>query len=155
MLAEQLGVLLTERGWTVAVAESCTGGLISDMITDVPGASHYLLAGLVTYSNVSKIDFLGVRSDTLMQFGAVSERVAREMAVGVRESTEADLGISTTGIAGPGGGSAEKPVGLVHFGVSLDDRVITDHRVFPGYRTRVKREAARYALQMAIDAMKG
>ncbi|MFP4546106.1 MAG: CinA family protein, partial [Methanomassiliicoccales archaeon] len=96
-----------------------------------------------------------VRADTLMQFGAVSERVASEMAVGVRGSTGADLGISTTGIAGPGGGSPEKPVGLVHFCVSLEDRVITDHRVFPGYRTRVKREAARHALQMAIDAMNG
>jgi nicotinamide-nucleotide amidase len=105
--------LLTERKQTLALAESCTGGFIANRVTNVPGASSVLLAGIVTYSNEAKQKFLGVRTETLAEHGAVSEPVAREMAEGARRETGADYALSVTGIAGPGGGSPEKPVGTV------------------------------------------
>jgi nicotinamide-nucleotide amidase len=104
---------LTERKQTLALAESCTGGFIANRITNVPGASAVLLAGLVTYSNAAKQSFLGVKAETLAAHGAVSEAVAREMAEGCRARIGADFGIGVTGIAGPGGGTQEKPVGTV------------------------------------------
>ena len=104
---------LTERKQTLALAESCTGGFIANRITNLPGASAVLLAGLVTYSNAAKERFLGVRAETLAAHGAVSEAVAREMAEGARANTGADFAIGVTGIAGPGGGTPEKPVGTV------------------------------------------
>ena len=109
----QIVRLLTERGEAVALAESCTGGYIAHLLTNVPGASAVFCAGLVTYSNEAKQKFLGVSSDTLARHGAVSEPVAREMAEGVRRVSGTDYGLAVTGIAGPGGGTAEKPVGTV------------------------------------------
>ena len=110
--------LLTERKATLALAESCTGGCIAHRITNVPGASAVLLAGLVTYSNAAKQQFLGVQADTLAQHGAVSEPVAREMAEGARREAQADYALSVTGIAGPSGGTPEKPVGTVFIGLA-------------------------------------
>lgn len=112
-MEETVGRLLRDRGLTVAVAESCTGGLIGHRLTDVPGSSMYFLLGAVTYSNESKQEILGVRAETLRRFGAVSNETAEEMAAGVRRRAGADLGLATTGIAGPGGGTPEKPVGTV------------------------------------------
>jgi nicotinamide-nucleotide amidase len=119
-LAQEVGRLLSAQGKTLAIAESCTGGLISSMVTDVAGSSEYFLFSAVTYSNEAKIKILNVREKTLLDHGAVHERTAREMAEGVRLKAGADFGISTTGIAGPGGGSLEKPVGMVCIGLAGD-----------------------------------
>ncbi len=117
-IAEEVGQLLAAQKKTLAIAESCTGGLISSMVTDVPGSSDYFLFSGVTYSNDAKMNILGVQKKTLMDHGAVHENTAREMAEGVRLKAGADLGISTTGIAGPGGGTVEKPVGMVCIGLA-------------------------------------
>jgi len=117
-LEQTVGKLLAERGLTLALAESCSGGLIASRLTDVPGSSRYLLAGLVTYSNASKIRELGVPAALLEAHGAVSEPVARAMAEGVRRSSGADLAIATTGVAGPDGGSPEKPVGTLYLALA-------------------------------------
>jgi PncC family amidohydrolase len=119
-LAQEVGRLLSAQGKTLAIAESCTGGLISSMITDVAGSSGYFLFSAVTYSNEAKVKILNVREKTLLDHGAVHERTALEMAEGVRLKAGADFGISTTGIAGPGGGSLEKPVGMVCIGLAGD-----------------------------------
>ncbi len=119
-LEETVGRLLRERGLTLGVAESCTGGLIGDRITDVPGSSEYFLMGVVTYSNAAKQRLLGVRAATLLEHGAVSMRTAEEMAEGIRQLSGADLGLSTTGIAGPDGGTPEKPVGTVCVGLAWE-----------------------------------
>ena len=117
-LAEAVGQMLASQKKTLAVAESCTGGLISSMVTDVAGSSDYFLFSGVTYSNEAKINILGVQKKTIMDHGAVHEATAREMAMGARLKAGADLGISTTGIAGPGGGTPEKPVGIVCIGLA-------------------------------------
>jgi nicotinamide-nucleotide amidase len=112
-IEDVLGQLLTERNLTLAVAESCTGGYVGHTITRVPGSSSYFMGGLIAYANEIKKDVLGVREDTLMQYGAVSEETAREMAEGICRLMGTDIGLSTTGIAGPAGGTKEKPVGTV------------------------------------------
>ncbi len=119
-MEETVGGLLRERGLTLAVAESCTGGLIGHRITEVPGSSEYFLMGVVSYSNDAKERLLGVRPETLRDHGAVSTQAAEEMAAGVRRLSGADLGLSTTGIAGPGGGSPDKPVGTVCVGLAWE-----------------------------------
>jgi nicotinamide-nucleotide amidase len=119
-MEETVGRLLRERGLTLAVAESCTGGRIGDWITDVPGSSAYFLLGTAVYSNQAKEHVLGVSAETLAAHGAVSPQTAEEMARGVRRAAGADVGLSTTGIAGPGGGSAEKPVGTVCVGLAWE-----------------------------------
>ena len=116
-----VGQLLSEQGRSVAVAESCTGGLIAHRFTDVPGSSEYFLGGVVAYSNEAKHSLLGVPENLLMEHGAVSEPVARSMAEGVRERFNADIGVATTGISGPGGGSEEKPVGLVYVAIAWSE----------------------------------
>jgi nicotinamide-nucleotide amidase len=145
-MEEVVGRLLTERRLTLAVAESCTGGQISHRITNVAGASNYLLADLVTYSNASKVKFLGVREDTLKQHGAVSEQCVTEMAAGVREAAGADIGLATTGIAGPGGGTPEKPVGTVWIALVADGfKAARSYRMW-GNRDWIKTLASQVAL---------
>lgn len=117
-LTKELGCILIQKRLTLATAESCTGGLLAGRVTDVPGSSAYFLGGMVSYSNEAKETLLGVRHETLLTHGAVSEKVAKEMARGARERLGADVGISVTGIAGPTGGTSEKPVGLVWIGLS-------------------------------------
>jgi nicotinamide-nucleotide amidase len=119
-MEETVGRLLRERGLTLSVAESCTGGLIGHRITEVPGSSEYFLMGVVSYSNDAKERLLGVRAETLRDHGAVSTQAAEEMAAGIRRLSGADLGLSTTGIAGPGGGSPDKPVGTVCVGLAWE-----------------------------------
>ena len=114
-LATRLGALLEARGWRVSTAESCTGGLVAGAITDVAGSSAWFERGFVTYSNAAKTELLGVRVETLFAHGAVSEETAREMAAGALARSSADVVVAVTGIAGPSGGSPEKPVGLVCF----------------------------------------
>ena len=117
-LEVRVGDLLRRRGLTLATAESCTGGLLGHRLTNVPGSSDYYLGGVISYSNAVKVAILGVDAETLAREGAVSEVVARQMARGVRRLLRADIGIGITGVAGPGGGSPEKPVGLVYIALS-------------------------------------
>lgn len=140
--------LLLAQGKTLAVAESCTGGLISKRITDVPDASRVFGLGLVTYSNQAKTQFLGVPEATIKEFGAVSPQTARAMAEGVRTAGGADIGVSVTGIAGPGGGSDAKPVGTVHIGLAWDDGSVSRHERILGGRTDVSYRAAQGALAL-------
>ncbi|NMB45559.1 MAG: competence/damage-inducible protein A [Firmicutes bacterium] len=140
--------LLLSQGRTIALAESCTGGLISHKLTSVPGSSGYYIQGAVTYSNTAKESVLGVDPELLSQFGAVSEQVAQAMAIGVREWAGTDIGLSVTGIAGPGGGTETKPVGLVYFGLSHADGAETHRRQFAGDRLQVKERAALAALDI-------
>src|SRR5574341_1389576 len=108
-LEVQIGVILTQRGLTLAAAESCTGGLVSHRLTDVPGSSVYFLGGIVAYANQAKIELLGVKESTLASHGAVSQEAVLEMALGVRQALHADIGVATSGIAGPGGATPSKP----------------------------------------------
>jgi nicotinamide-nucleotide amidase len=141
-----IGKILADRGLTISVAESCTGGLIGSMITDVPGSSRYFLGGIIAYSNQSKIEILNVSSKTVAEHGAVSDQTAREMAGGVRRLFNSHLGLAVTGIAGPDGGSMEKPVGTVYIGLAAEDRIFAAGYRFHGTRGEIKQETARMAL---------
>lgn len=140
--------LLQEAGQTVALAESCSGGLIAKRLTDVPDASRVFGLGLVTYSNEAKTQYLGVPEEMLARVGAVSAETAQAMAVGARAAGKADIGISVTGIAGPGGGSAEKPVGTVHIGLAWGGGVTSEHHYLLGSRTDIAYRAAQNALAL-------
>jgi nicotinamide-nucleotide amidase len=147
-IEDVVGRLLSERAWTIAVAESCTGGLITDRLTNVPGSSRYVERGYIVYSNASKVQELGVSSQLLRQHGAVSREVAEAMAFGARTKANADVGISTTGIAGPAGGTAEKPVGLVWIGYSDREETTALRFQFGNDRRRVKERASQTALDV-------
>jgi nicotinamide-nucleotide amidase len=146
--------LLTERKQTVSLAESCTGGCIANWLTNVPGASAVLLAGLVTYSNDAKQKFLGVRAETLAQHGAVSEAVAREMAEGARKETKSDYALSVTGIAGPTGGSPDKPVGTVFVGLAGPSRTLVQRYFNPFDRQTFKQVTGQQALELLRRALR-
>ncbi len=148
-LEQVVGELLKWRGYTVATAESCTGGLLAGRITEVPGSSEYFQEGVVSYSNEAKADLLGVPAALIAQHGAVSEEVAKAMAQGIRRRSNATFGIGITGIAGPGGGSEEKPVGLVYIALA-DDTEQADARrfVFPGDRHFVRTLSVNAALDL-------
>ncbi len=145
-LEEVVVKMLTASRQTIAVAESCTGGMIANRITNVSGSSEVFIDGCVTYSNESKVRLLGVREETLKAHGAVSEEVAREMAEGVRVRSRTDFGISTTGIAGPTGGTPEKPVGLVYIGFATPERTEVQRHVLTFDRETFKFFASQYAL---------
>jgi nicotinamide-nucleotide amidase len=145
-LEMELLQLLEGNASTIAVAESCTGGLISKRITDIPGSSVAFLGGLVAYSNDAKMNLLNISRNALRKYGAVSEEIAREMAVGVRERFNATIGISTTGIAGPGGGTEKKPVGTVCFGIATPDGVDSFTESITMDRERVRFYASQYIL---------
>jgi nicotinamide-nucleotide amidase len=152
-LSTVVGEMLKERSMTLALAESCTGGLLAKRLTDQGGSSAYLLAGFVTYSNKAKHDHLGVRTETLATHGAVSELCAREMAEGARRAGSADVAISITGVAGPGGGSDEKPVGTVWIGVAFADATHAQLFRFPGDRGEIRERSAQNALDMLRRAL--
>ena len=145
--------LLTERKATLALAESCTGGCIANRITNVPGASAVLLAGLVTYSNAAKQKFLGVRAETLDRHGAVSKAVAREMAEGARQQAQADYALAVTGIAGPSGGTAEKPVGTVFMGLAGASGTVVQRQFNPYDRETFKQVTTQQALELLRRAV--
>ncbi len=147
-IEEVVAALLTSKGQTIAVAESCTGGLIGGRLTAHSGSSIYFKGGVIAYSNEIKIEQLGVQSDAIAQEGAVSATVASQMAVGVRERFGADFGISTTGIAGPTGSTHDKPVGLVYIGLSCADEVQTARNLFGSGRDRVRASTVQIALDM-------
>ena len=144
---------LSAQNLTVATAESCTGGLIASTIVDVPGASDCFNEGYVTYSNEAKMKNLGVLDETLMAHGAVSVETATEMAKGVRKRAKADFGIASTGIAGPGGGSPTKPVGLVYIACAYKDKCVVKELHLSGDRTSVRSKAANEALLLLSQCL--
>lgn len=150
-LAAHLGVQLSARGWSISVAESCTGGSLSAAITDIPGSSAWFDRGFITYSNASKESLLQVPNATLMSFGAVSEATALAMAEGARRASLAQISVAITGIAGPGGGSEDKPVGTVWIAVASPNKPThAKVHVFPGNRQAIRHQAVFIALQYAI-----
>lgn len=147
-LEEVVGHQLMEGGLTVALAESCTGGLVSHLLTNVPGSSSYFQRGYVVYSNQAKQEDLGVPADTLRKFGAVSPETAKAMSEGVRLEAGTDFGLALTGIAGPGGGSPEKPVGLVYISLASSSDTIVQRHLWRGTREQIKNRSALAALQL-------
>jgi len=146
-LAHELGIALKNKGWNLALAESCTGGWAAQSVTAIAGSSAWFDRGFVTYSNLAKQQMLGVGADTLEQYGAVSKQTAEEMALGAIAHSSADISAAITGIAGPEGGSAEKPVGTVCFGWSCKNgQILTQTEVFSGDREAVRRQAVKTAL---------
>ena len=151
-VAENLVELLKARGLVCATAESCTGGGVGSAITAVPGSSAVFAGGVISYSNEVKRDVLGVSAEALERYGAVSPQVAEQMADGARRLLKTDLAVSLTGIAGPDGGSDEKPVGLVWFGLSTPDGTRTEKAIFRGDRAQVRAQAVVHALGMLTIA---
>jgi nicotinamide-nucleotide amidase len=147
-LADIVLQLARERNLRLAVAESCTGGMLGARLTAIPRASDVFVGGMIAYDDGVKINQLGVDAATLREHGAVSEQTAREMATGIRRSLGAQISVAITGIAGPSGGSPEKPVGLVWIAAQVDDRVRTSHRVYPGNRDEIRQRASQGALDL-------
>jgi len=147
-LEEVIGIFLKRKHQTVAVAESCTGGLLGHRITNVPGSSGYFLHGILAYSNRAKINLLGVSPDIIEKHGAVSPQVAEAMAAGIKKRANATFGISITGIAGPSGGTKEKPVGLVYTGLAHSREVVVEKNLFLGDRNAIKFQSSQKALDM-------
>lgn len=150
-----IGRLLKQRGLTLAVAESCTGGLVSHRITDVPGSSAYYLGSVIAYANAIKERILRVRSSTLRCHGAVSEQTALEMAQGVRRLLHADVGLAVTGIAGPDGGTPEKPVGLVYVALAAPEGEWVERHIWDGDRWENKARSAEAALDLLRRYLEG
>lgn len=150
----EIGTLLRSKGYKLALAESCTGGLIGHRVTNIPGSSDYYLGSVTAYAYEAKERLLGVSHDTLIQFGAVSEETAREMARGIRHALSADVGLSVTGIAGPGGGMPHKPVGTVWIGLSTPAGEWAVRFQFSGDRIQIKTSTADEALQMLIKYLR-
>ena len=153
LLELQIGEILAQRRLTLATAESCTGGLVSHRITNVPGSSNYFVGGVVAYANQTKMDLLDVRLETLEKFGAVSKETVLEMARGVRQVLKADIGVAVSGIAGPSGGTPEKPVGLVWIGISARGKDKARSYVWPGDRLAVKEQSAQAALELLLRTL--
>lgn len=149
----ELGDRLQQRGLTIATAESCTGGLIAHRITNVAGCSAYFVGGVVSYANTAKVGLLGVRAESLEAHGAVSEAVAREMAEGARTRLGADIAVAVTGIAGPGGGTPEKPVGVVFMAVATSHTTAAECNQFFGDREAIKRQTADRALAFVVEQL--
>lgn len=147
-IEEVIGKMLRERGETISVAESCTGGLLCSKITDIPGSSDYFERGFIVYSNISKIENMGIPEELIAKEGAVSQQVAKLMAKRVREISKTTYGIGITGIAGPGGGSYEKPVGTVHIAISWDSGELNTKNYFFGTREQIKTQSVVKALDM-------
>lgn len=154
-LEKKVGEKLREKGLSLAVAESCTGGLIGHRLTNLSGSSTYYMGSITAYAYNAKVRLLKVKWETLEAHGAVSDETVSEMAVGVRRALAADIGISVSGIAGPTGGTAEKPVGLVYFGLSSNRGTWTTHQIFKGPRVKVKEQAADFALGYLKDYLDG
>jgi nicotinamide-nucleotide amidase len=153
-LEEVVGSLLRERGLTIACAESCTGGLIGHRLTEVPGSSDYFLESAVTYSNRAKTERLGVPAALIERHGAVSAPVARAMALGIRRTSGADIGVAVTGVAGPGGGTARKPVGLVYIALARGRGAAVERCLFSGGRSQVKFQSSQKALDLVRKSLR-
>jgi len=157
-LAEQVGRELLAAGWRVVTAESCTAGWITKALTDIPGSSAWVDSGYVTYSNTAKIRDVGVSARTLAEHGAVSEATVREMADGALRATSVEMAIAVSGIAGPDGGTAEKPVGTVWFAVATLEAqgpaAVCERRHFGGDRDQVRRQSVAHALRLALRLLR-
>jgi PncC family amidohydrolase len=151
----KVATALRAQAWTLAVAESCTGGLVGHLVTDVPGSSDYFLGGVICYANEVKRDVVGVPAETLEAFGAVSRETAVALARGVRRALGADVGLAVTGIAGPGGGTPDKPVGLTWLALVTPEGEIVERDVWTGDRQAVKAQSARAALALLWRALQG
>lgn len=154
-LEEKLRDYARARGLKLAAAESCTGGLVADRITNIPGSSEYFIGGVVAYAYEAKANLLGVAWDTLHTHGAVSEETVREMARGARKIFDVDIAVSVSGIAGPGGGMPDKPVGLTWFGLSTKDGEWARHFIWDGDRIKNKQLSSEAALQFIVDYLEG
>lgn len=153
VLVEQLAAKLLQRQWMLATAESCTGGLIAGACTDLSGSSNWFERGFVTYSNAAKSEQLGVPATLIDTHGAVSEDVARAMAAGALAHSHAQVAVAVTGVAGPTGGTAEKPVGLVWFGFALPGQVLTEKMHFAGDRAAVRAATVHHALSRLLELL--
>ena len=154
-LAERVVIAMRAKGMTCATAESCTGGGVGSAITSVAGSSAVFLGGVISYSNEVKVNVLGVSQESLARVGAVSSEVAAQMASGAKRVIGSDFAVSLTGIAGPGGGSEEKPVGLVWFGFASPNGVVAESHVFPGDRAQIRAAAVEHALELLLCAVDG
>ena len=152
-LSRAIGARLRNAGWRVATAESCSGGLVGHLLTEIAGSSAYFQGGVIAYDNAIKCGLLGVRAETLEQYGAVSEACAREMAAGARRAVGTEVAVATTGIAGPGGGTPKKPVGLVYIAVATPNGTRCERRLFTGDRSTIKVETARRALELVREML--
>ena len=141
------------KGRFISIAESCTGGLVSSYLTSISGSSDYFATGIVSYSNAAKMKLLNVSSKTLDEFGAVSEEVAKEMAVGSLKVAGSDIAVSVTGVAGPGGGTKNKPVGMVCFGVTDNDKVTSVTHYFSGTRAEIRQQSCEVCLRLILDIL--
>jgi PncC family amidohydrolase len=148
-----VGELIRQHAFTLAVAESCTGGLLCHRLTNVPGSSTYFMGGIVSYSNEAKMALLNVKAETLQKYGAVSQETAIEMARGIRLTLEADVGMAVTGIAGPGGGSPDKPVGLTWIGLSMPQGDDAWRFVWQGNRLENKEASIEQALKILVKSL--
>ncbi|MFZ3139852.1 CinA family protein [Polaromonas sp.] len=148
-----LALILQEKGWFMATAESCTGGLVAAACTDLAGSSNWFERGFVTYSNEAKTEMLGVEAELIARHGAVSEAVARAMAQGALAHSHAQAAVAVTGVAGPGGGSPDKPVGTVWFGWATPAGVVSELRRFGGDRASVRRATVAHALQRLLELL--
>jgi len=147
----QLGNALIKKHFRIALAESCTGGLVCQHLSNIPGSSVWFDRGFITYSNESKIELLKVNQNTLLKFGAVSEEVASEMALGALNESQAQIALSITGIAGPSGGSIDKPVGTVFFAIAHQNKIIFNaSKVFPGSRENIRESSCLFALNQVL-----
>jgi len=153
-LTKTLAQILLSRNWTVSLAESCTGGLVCATLTELAGSSEWFERGYITYSNEAKTECLDVSAQLIQSHGAVSEQVAKAMAEGARIHSRSDVAISITGIAGPTGGSAEKPVGTVCFGWATDNQTLTKTMCFDGDRQAVRQQATEFALTELIALLR-
>jgi len=154
-LPDKISNMLKNQKLVIATAESCTGGLIAHTLTNISGSSEYFDRGIVSYSNRAKMELLDVPEDMLKKYGAVSMEVAKSMAKGVRIKSNVDIGISTTGIAGPTDGSKERPVGLVFIAVSMDRNTVVKKFNFSGDRSQNKKSTCDAALDMLLDVLTG
>ncbi len=152
-LIQELAAALQARAWSLATAESCTGGLIAAACTDLAGSSNWFERGFVSYSNAAKTELLGVPADLISQHGAVSEPVARAMAEGAVAHSRAQVSVAVTGVAGPTGGSADKPVGTVWFGWCVDGHAHTEHQRFDGDRAAVRAQTVAYAVRGLLQRL--
>lgn len=144
---------LKKKNLSIATAESCTGGLLAHLLTNISGSSEYFERGVVTYSNISKIELLGIPKETIKDYGAVSEETATAMAIGIKERSNVNIGISTTGIAGPTGGTKEKPVGLVYIGIATSKNTQVKRFIFSENRLQNKERTCNEALKFLLDAI--